>query len=134
MREMATRPMPEWMQGHFPESPLVRIPKPVEFLDSKATMVAVQLADLMAGAARFVLAEPENPDAAQFKPLIEARAGADCIYPQREFISLDLPQTELNVAVLYELGRRARAGRDPNYAIEVYITNVVTGIQAAMEK
>ncbi|HLG66322.1 MAG TPA: DUF3800 domain-containing protein [Acidimicrobiales bacterium] len=132
MREMATTPMPEEWRGHFPERPLVRIPWPVEFLDSKTTLVAVQLADLMAGAARFALTEPESPDAAQFQPLIEPRCTKHCVYPQGVYIDTDLPQTELNIAVLAELGRRARAGLDPNYAIEVYIANAANRIEEAM--
>jgi hypothetical protein len=134
MREMATTPMPEEWRGHFPERPLVRIPRPVEFLDNKTTLVAVQLADLMAGAGRFVLTEPENADAAQFQPLIEPRCTKHCVYPQVVYIDTDFPQTELNIAVLYELGRRARAGLDPNYAIEVYIANAATRIEAEMGK
>jgi hypothetical protein len=133
MREMATTPMPEEWRGHFPERPILRIPKPVEFLDSKDKMVAVQLADLMAGAARFVLMEPENVDAAQFEPLIGSRYVEHCVYPQRVYVDLDLPQTELNLAVLHELGRRARAGLDPNFAIEVSIAKAATRIEAELE-
>jgi hypothetical protein len=132
IRGMATTPMPGKWRGHFPERPLVRIPRPVEFLDNKTTLVAVQLADLMAGAARFVLTAPENPDAAQFQPLIEPRCTKHCVYPQGVYIDTDLPQTELNIAVLYELGRRARAGLDPNYAIEIYIANAATRIEAEL--
>ena len=130
MRELATTPMPEWMRGHFHERPLVRIPKPVEFLDNKTTMVAVQLADLMAGAARFVLSNPENPDALQFESLIEPRCIKNCIYPQWRHIDTDLPQTELNIAVLCELGRRAREREDPLHRIEHYIAAVSTSLEA----
>jgi hypothetical protein len=89
----------------------------VEFLDNKTTMVAVQLADLMAGAARFILSEPENPVAAQFESLIEPRFIENCIYPQSRYIDTDLPQTDLNIAVLYELGRRARERHHPLHRI-----------------
>lgn len=134
MRVLATKGIPEEFQGHFSERPIVRIPKPVEFLDNNTTMVAVQLADLMAGAARFVLSTPEDPEAQAFAPLIEPRCIDNCIYPQWQYIDTDLPQTELNIAVLYELGRRARAGLDPNYAIEVYVANSATRIEAELGK
>lgn len=73
MRELATTPMPDCFLGHFPERSLIRMPKPVQFVDSKASMVAIQLADVVAGAARFVLSQPDNPDAAPFEPLLEPR-------------------------------------------------------------
>jgi len=132
IREMATTPVPKEWHGHFPERPLVRIPRPVEFLDNKTKLVAVQLADLMAGAARFVLTEPENLDAVQFRPLIEPRYMKHCVFPQSVYIDERLPQTQLNIAVLYELGLRARAGLDPNCAIDVYIANAAARIKAAM--
>lgn len=134
MREMATTPMPKEWRGHFPERPLVRIPKPVEFLDSKSKFVAVQLADLVAGAARFGLTARASRDAAEFQPLIEPRYTKHCVFPQEFYIDTDLPQTELNIAILRELGRRARAGLDPNYAIEIYIANVAARMEEVIEQ
>jgi hypothetical protein len=134
MRGMATTPMPDWLLGHFPERPVVRMPKPVEFADSKSSMVAIQLADLVAGAARYVLSDPDVTSASPWLPLIEPRYIQNCLCPHWQYINTELPQTELNIAVLYELGRRARAGLDPNYAMELYVANAATRIEAAISK
>lgn len=126
MRTMATTDPPDWIKRLTPTPrPLVRMPKPVEFVDSKSSMVAIQLADIVAGAARYVLSDFNHPDANQWEPFIEPRCIKNCIYPQGRFIDLDLPQTELNIAVLVELGKRARAGLDPNYAIEFMIAQMM---------
>jgi hypothetical protein len=132
MRTMATTEPPDWIKELTPTPrPRVRMPKPVEFVDSKSTMVAIQLADVVAGAARYVLSSFGNPDATQWTPLIEPRFVKNCVYPQGRFLDLDLPQTELNVAVLCELGERARAGRDPNYAMEFTIAEMMESLAKA---
>jgi hypothetical protein len=69
-------------------------------------------------------------DAAQFGSLIEPRCIKNCIYPQWQHLDTGLPQTELNIGVLYELGRRARRREDPLYRIEQYIAAVSTSIGA----
>jgi hypothetical protein len=132
MRDIETQRMPEEWKGHFPERPILRMPKPVQFVDSKGTFVAIQLADLMAGAARFVLTEPKAPEAQDLIPLIETRFLKNCIFPQWEFIDADRRETVLNVQVLKELGHRARAGLDPNYAMERFIVEMAMMIQEDM--
>jgi hypothetical protein len=108
------------------------MPKPVQFVDSKGTFVAIQLANLMAGAARFVLSEPESPEAQDFIPLIETRFIKNCIFPQWEFLDTDRRETVLNIQVLKELGRRAREGLDPNYAMETFIPHMAMMIMEDM--
>ncbi len=129
MRTMATTEPPDWVKELTPTArPLVHMPKPVEFVDSKSTMVAIQLADVVAGAARYVLSDSNIPDATQWVPFVEPRCVKNCIYPQCRYIDPDLPQTELNVAVLFELGKRARAGVDPNYAMEFIIPQMMESL------
>jgi hypothetical protein len=133
MRDIETQPMPEEWKGHFPEHPVLHMTKPIQFVDSKGTFVAIQLADLMAGAARFVLTQPKAPEAQDFIPLIETRFVKNCIFPQWEFLDADRRETVLNIQVLKEFGRRARAGLDPNYAMEEFIVKMAMMIQAEME-
>lgn len=134
MRDIETQPMPEEWKGHFPERPVLRMPKPVQFVDSKGTFVAIQLADLIAGATRFVLTEPKAPEAQDFIPLIETRFLKNCIFPQWEFIDGERRETMLNIQVLKELGRRARAGLDPNYAMDDFIVQMAVAIQEDLEQ
>ncbi|OAI45550.1 hypothetical protein AYO44_12865 [Planctomycetaceae bacterium SCGC AG-212-F19] len=132
MRMMATTEPPGWVnQLTLTPRPLLRMPKPVQFVDSKSTMVAIQLADVVAGAARHVLS---HPDATEWVPFIEPRCIKNCIYPQGHFIDPDLPQTEVNVAILSELGKRARAGRDPNYAMEFVIAQMMESVAKSMDE
>lgn len=134
VRSMATTEPPVWVKElTTTPRPLVCMPKPVQFVDSKSTMVAIQLADVVAGAARYVLSNSDKPDATEWVPLIEPRCIKNCVYPQGRFIDFDLPQTELNVAVLVELGKRAQAGRDPNYAMELVIAQLVESIAVPMD-
>ena len=119
MRTMATTGLPDWVKQVISvPRPLVVMPRPVQFVDSKSTTVAIQLADVVAGAARHVLSNPVDN---QWRTFIEPRYITNCIFPQPRFLNLDLPETEVNVAILYELGRRARAGRDPNYGMDAFI-------------
>jgi hypothetical protein len=132
MRDIESTPMPDEWKGHFPERPLLRMPKPMQFVDSKGTFVAIQLADLMAGAARFVLTEPNNPEAQDFIPLVETRFIKNCIFPQWEFLDTDLRDTVLNMEVLHELGQRARRGLSPLHLMDEFVFAAMAKIKAEM--
>lgn len=132
MRDIETQPMPEEWKGHFPERPVLRMPKPVQFVNSKGTFVAIQLADLVAGATRIVLTKPKDPEVQDFIPLIETRFLKNCIFPQYEFIDGDCRETVLNIQVLKELARRARAGLDPNHRMDEFVVQMAMAIQEKM--
>lgn len=136
MRELAMNGIPKELRagypGHFPERPQVRIPKPVQFLDSKGSLVAIQLADVIAGAARFVLTEPDTAEAKEFQPLIEPRYVTNCVKPRWKVLDNTLAETGRNYLVLKELGRRARKGQDPNYAIELSLANIEAKVEEVM--
>jgi hypothetical protein len=135
-RELATKGFPEEFQrmypGHFVERPLVKIPKPAQFVDSKGSLVAIQLADVIAGAARFVLTKPESDEAREFRPLIKPRYLKNCLRPRWEWIDNKLAETGRNTLFLKELGKRARKGQDPNYAIEMSLANIEDKVEEVM--
>jgi hypothetical protein len=137
MRDMAMNGIPkeilEEYPGHFVQRPLVKIPKPVQFLDSKGSFVAIQLADVIAGAARFVLTEPENAEAKAFQAFIEPRYVKNCIKPRWECLDKNLATTGRNYLFLKELGKRARKGQDPNYAIELSLANIEDKVEEVMK-
>jgi hypothetical protein len=135
-RELATKGFPEEFKrmypGHFADRPLVKMPNPVQFVDSKGSLVAIQLADVIAGATRIVLTKPETDEAKELAPLIEPRYLKNCVRPRWEFLDNDRATTGRNYLFLKELGKRARRRQDPNYAIELSLANIEDAVEEAM--
>ena len=75
-----------------------------------------------------------RPPGHKFVPLIETRFIKNCIFPQWEFLDTDHRETVLNIQILKELGRRAREGLDPNYAMEAFIPHIAMMIMEDIEE
>jgi len=86
--------------------------RPIEFAAS-CDNPAVQLADIVAGAAAAAMINRGNPAFAGVIACLDRHIGEDCILPDFETIDPDGNQSMTNRIVLEELARRADSGSDP---------------------
>lgn len=99
-----------------------RMNGPIEFVDSR-NHPAVQLADVIAGAAIICLRDGASEDFLSTTELLEKHMLKDSIMPDFDLVDLNRAGPAVNYAILYHLAMSADLGLDPNINLhEVYST------------
>lgn len=91
----------------------VRLSRPIAFAESKGVVVGIQLADVVAGAARHLLLKPDDPVSKEWRAILPRRMVQGCIFAEPNSVDVREPEVVLNLWVLRELGERARRRLDP---------------------
>lgn len=102
----------------------IRLAKPIEFVESKGNVVGIQLADVVAGAVRSMLLEPNEPTAAEWRTLLVPRMVDWCVFDQPQLLDLRQPEVVVNMCILSELGRRSRQRLDPLANMPEFIAHI----------
>jgi hypothetical protein len=86
--------------------------KPIELVKS-VDHPGVQLADVVAGVAAFILRNPGDSDSEKWQTLYNGRIAPDSMFPDSSHVDLNRKEPCINGAVLFELAQRAKKGTDP---------------------
>jgi hypothetical protein len=85
--------------------------KPIELVRS-VDHPGVQLADVVAGVAAFILRNPAD-DSENWRTLYNKRTAPESMFPDTSHVDLNRMEPCINGAVLMELAERAKKGKDP---------------------
>ena len=107
---------------------------PIDFVDSR-DHPAVQIADVIAGTAVYLLANQSQTVDPLIRESLDAQMMRDSIFPDFDVVDLRQREPAVNFLILYDLAKRAEANADPFSGLaEMYRQAEISWVEGAFPK